>query len=398
MNGMDSELGDLHLFGGLVDRTTDEGLTLDGLERFETEKEKELLSEVNESDIFKLMIEAVNNKASDLHIRVGSRPMLRISGDLRPLPNTSALTEETVFQMIEFLLSDTAHLETLSEFGEVDFVYQMQGLARFRGNAYRERNNHAMVLRVISDKLLSFEKLGLPKEVQDFARKKRGLVLVTGPTGSGKSTTLASLIDYINEHTSDNIITIEDPIEYVHHTKKSVISQREIGSDTKSFENALRAALRQDPDVILIGEMRDAETISIALTAAETAHLVFSTLHTVGAAKTIDRIIDVFPNERQQQIRIQLSTVLQGIVSQQLIPKVDGGRIAAIELMFATPAIANNIREGKTYQIQSMIQTGMKHGMRTMDMSLADLARNNVISNAHAISFASDPDALSKML
>ena len=398
MNGMDSELGDLHLFGGLVDRTTDEGLTLDGLERFETEKEKELLSEVNESDIFKLMIEAVNNKASDLHIRVGSRPMLRISGDQRPLPNTSALTEETVFQMIEFLLSDTAHLETLSEFGEVDFVYQMQGLARFRGNAYRERNNHAMVLRVISDKLLSFEKLGLPKEVQDFARKKRGLVLVTGPTGSGKSTTLASLIDYINEHTSDNIITIEDPIEYVHHTKKSVISQREIGSDTKSFENALRAALRQDPDVILIGEMRDAETISIALTAAETGHLVFSTLHTVGAAKTIDRIIDVFPNERQQQIRIQLSTVLQGIVSQQLIPKVDGGRIAAIELMFATPAIANNIREGKTYQIQSMIQTGMKHGMRTMDMSLADLARNNVISNAHAISFASDPDALSKML
>jgi twitching motility protein PilT len=281
----------------------------------------------------------------------------------------------------------------------MDLSFSLAGIGRFRVNVFKQRGTMAAAIRLVASKIPNPEDLGLPSSVIELSKKTRGLILVTGPTGSGKSTTLASLINLINHERADHILTLEDPIEYLHRHHKSIVNQREIGHDSQSYANALRAALRQDPDVILVGEMRDLETISIAITAAETGHLVLSTLHTVGAAKTIDRIIDVFPPSQQQQIRIQMSTVLQAVISQQLLPRRDkSGRVAAIEVMIANPAIRNLIREGKTHQITSSIQTGLKFGMQTMDGALADLYRKGIITREDAMTYAVDQEMLSKLL
>ena len=283
--------------------------------------------------------------------------------------------------------------------GEYYRAYQEQGIGRFSVNVFRQKGHDAVALRVIPLKVPTLDDLKHPRIFKDLIKKRRGLVLVTGPTGSGKSTTLAAMINEINNSKDCHIVTLEDPIEYVHQHKLSMVNQREIGEDTKSFANALRAVLREDPDVILVGEMRDPETIAIAITAAETGHLVFSTLHTIGASKTIDRIIDVFPPHQQQQIRTQLASVLQGIISQQLIQKVDGsGRVAALEIMTITPGIQNLIREGKSHQIESSIQTGAKYGMKTMDMALADLYKSMIISKESAFDYCVDQEILGRMI
>ena len=287
----------------------------------------------------------------------------------------------------------------LEEHGEVDLSVSIKTGDRFRVNAYKQKGNYAIAIRTITSQIPTFKTLGLPDVVASFAEKHKGLVLVTGPTGSGKSTTLASLIDIINSTQERHIITLEDPIEYVHHHKKGIVNQREIGNDTDSFNAALRAALRQDPDVILVGEMRDPETVSIALTAAETGHLVFSTLHTVGSAKTIDRIVDMFPAEQQQQVRTQLSTVCEGVISQQLIKTIDGrNRVAALEVMVTTPAIRNLIRENKTYQIQNIIQTSSKIGMQSMDQELVNLFRQGKISKESVLSRCTDFEYTSRLV
>ena len=296
-------------------------------------------------------------------------------------------------------IMDRRRKEIYDENGEVDFSISVPQVGRYRVNIFKQRGSMAASLRVVGMQIPSADSLGVPKAVQDLYDKRRGLVLVTGPTGSGKSTTLASIIDLINTNLTSHIITLEDPIEYLHMHKTSMINQREIGLDTKSYAAALRAALREDPDVILVGEMRDLETISIAITAAETGHLVFSTLHTIGAASTIDRVIDVFPTHQQQQIRIQLSMVLEGVISQQLIPTADGkGRVAAFEVMLANAAIKNMIREGKTYQIQSMIQTNGKLGMITMDDAIYQLYRMGTITGEQALIFAQDRAFIEKRL
>ena len=287
----------------------------------------------------------------------------------------------------------------LTENGEVDFSYSIANFGRYRVNVFKQRGSYAAVLRLVGTRIPTPESLGIPKSVTALAQKKRGLVLVTGPTGSGKSTSLASIIDLINSNYSQHIITLEDPIEYLHAHKKSIVNQREVGLDTNSYTNALKAALREDPDVILVGEMRDLDTISIAITAAETGHLVFSTLHTIGAASTIDRIIDVFPPHQQQQIRIQLAMVLEAVISQQLIPKANGnGRIAAFEVMHATSAIKNLIREAKSYQISSIIQTNKKIGMQTMDDHLFELCARREIGVEDALIYAQDRAALERRL
>lgn len=337
-------------------------------------------------------------KASDLHINVGSRPTLRINSVLEPIPNTAVVTPDVSWSLIDALLDD-AKKAYLRENGEVDFSFSKPGLGRFRVNAYRQRSTYSLAIRMLPFDIPDFDSLGLPPVIKSFAMKSKGLVLATGPTGSGKSTTLASLIGLINEQRRVHIITIEDPIEYLHKHRNGIIDQREVGSDTKSFASALRAALREDPDVILVGEMRDPETIAIALTAAETGHLVFSTLHTVGAAKTIDRIIDSFPPAQQNQVKGQLATVLEGVISQQLIPKRDGtGVVPAVEVMIATPAIRNLIREGKPYQINSMIQTGTSNGMQSLEANLARLVTDGVISQEEAMIRASDPQILFQMI
>ena len=276
--------------------------------------------------------------------------------------------------------------------------YALPCVSRFRVIAFRQRDATALVLRVVAENVPTFEQLRLPDVLKTLAGKTRGLVLVTGPTGSGKSTTLAAMINLINEKRSCHIITLEDPIEYLHRHNRSIVNQREVNSDTRSFANGLRAALREDPDVILVGEMRDMETISIAITAAETGHLVFATLHTSDAAQTVDRIIDVFPPFQQQQVRIQLSMTLQGIVAQQLLPRIDGrGRVAAMEILVANPAIRNLIREGKSHQILSVIQTGAKAGMQSMDMSLRELSRKGMVTFEEALMRASDPDTFMRL-
>lgn len=337
----------------------------------------------------------VKEGASDLHLTVGISPIIKVNGKLVRLEHEILRPEDTEAYARE-ILQDA--YEKYDAIGEYDTSYSIHGKGRFRVNIYKQRNSTALAIRVISLDMPTLDSLGYPDTLKDICNLKRGLVLVTGPTGSGKSTTLAALINEINSNRESHIITIEDPIEFLHKHNKSIVNQREIGKDTLSYERALKAALREDPDVILIGEMRDLETISTAITAAETGHLVFSTLHTIGAAKTIDRIVDVFPPHQQEQIKIQLASVLQTIISQQLVETVDGDRTAALEIMVATPAIKNLIREGKTHQIESFIQTGSKYGMRTMDMELSNLYREGVITQETAMNSAIDREILSRLL
>ena len=344
-----------------------------------------------------LLIKSVEFHASDLHITSGVPAIVRVHGRLRPINDVYLMPKQT--EEIIRTLAGNKHWETLNKLGEVDFSYSIQGKFRFRVNAYKQRGSYSAALRLINSSIPGFDELKLPPVVRDLAEKSSGLVLVTGPTGSGKSTTLACMINYINESTDRHIITLEDPIEYLFRHRRSVIEQREVGQDTLSFANALRASLREDPDVILVGEMRDHETISIALTAAETGHLVFSTLHTLGASSTVDRIIDVFPPQQQQQIRIQLAMTIQGIISQQLLTKQDQlGRVAAIETLVANTAVRNNIREGKSHQINNIIQTNAKAGMKLMDDSLSDLCRQGLISRENAVSHSIDPDYIKTIL
>lgn len=348
-------------------------------------------------NIDEILKEAFLKKASDIHITAGLPPVIRVFGNLIRL-GEEKLTPSMI-EMIIRSITTPEQFERLISTGELDFSYSISGLSRFRVNAFRQRGTYAIAFRIIPQEIPKFESLGIPIVVREFTKLSKGLVLVTGPTGSGKSTTLASLIDIINTERNLHIITLEDPIEYLHKHKLSIVNQREIGGDSKSFASALRSALREDPDVILVGEMRDLETISIALTAAETGHLVFSTLHTVGSSKTIDRIIDVFPPHQQQQIRVQLSTVLQAVVSQQLLTRKDkNGRVVACEVMMATPAIRNLIRENKTYQIQSVIQTSMKNGMITMEHSLVDLYKKDLITKEDVLTYAPDQDVINKLL
>lgn len=335
--------------------------------------------------------QAIAVNASDLHITVGKPPILRTDGALVPVGD-KPLTPSDTLEMVREIL-DSERFSILERVGEYDFSFGLNSLGRFRVNAYKQRGSFGMALRVVHGEIPTMEELRLPSIAADLSRKQRGLILVTGPTGSGKSTTLASMIDLINTERSCHIITLEDPIEYLHQHKKSMVNQREIGSDTKSFANGLRAALREDPDVILVGEMRDLETISIAVTAAETGHLVLSTVHTMGAANTIDRIIDIFPPYQQQQVRVQLAEVLNGIISQQLIVrKNEKGRVGAFEVMISTNAIRNLIREGKTHQIQSSLQTGAKFGMHTMDNDLLELYHQNMISRDSVLTYCYDYD------
>lgn len=348
-------------------------------------------------NIVELLKIGMEKRASDIHITVGVPPILRIDGKLTPLdmePLKPSDTKDLVYNTLS-----ESFIQQLEKEGELDTSFSSPGIGRYRVNAYKQRGSYAMALRIIPLEIPSMESLGLPAVIKDLARLPRGLILVTGPTGSGKSTTLAAMIDLINKERNCHILTLEDPIEYLHKHNRSIVNQREIGIDSKSFANGLRAALRQDPDVILVGEMRDLETISIALTAAETGHLVLSTLHTVGSAKTIDRIIDVFPPHQQQQVRVQLSTVIQAIISQQLLPKASGdGRVAAFEVMIATPAIRNLIREEKIHQIDTAIQTGAKYKMQTMDNSLIDLYSRGVITKETALMQAVNQENIKRFI
>ncbi|MFI3210544.1 MAG: type IV pilus twitching motility protein PilT [Peptostreptococcaceae bacterium] len=347
--------------------------------------------------IFDLLKQAINIGASDIHITVGSNVIARVRGQFMNLTNNK-LTALDTKKIVKEIAGDENY-KRVNENGECDFSVSIDTGERFRVNAYKQKGSYAVAVRTITSEIPKFEDLKLPEILKTFTQKQKGLVLVTGPTGSGKSTTLASMLDLINENQQRHIITLEDPIEYVHSHKKSIINQREIGQDTKSFNTALRSILRQDPDVILVGEMRDPETISIALTAAETGHLVFSTLHTVGSAKTIDRIVDMFPAEQQQQIRTQLSTVCEGIISQQLIQTIDNRhRVAALEVMVANSAIRNLIRENKTYQIQNIIHTGTKQGMQSMDQELVDLYKQGTISRESVLSRCTDFEYVNRLI
>jgi len=335
--------------------------------------------------------------ASDLHLNVGAEPMLRIDGKLTPL-NLPKLTNEDVTELCYSILTERQKAK-FEETLELDFSYEIPNVSRFRANYFYEREHLGAVFRIIPERPLSLDELNSPKVFKEIIKREKGLVLVTGPTGSGKSTTLAAMINEINELYPKHIITIEDPIEFVHQHKKSLISQREVGRDTKSFLNALRAALREDPDVILIGEMRDKETIAAAITAAETGHLVFGTLHTNSAAQTINRIVNVFPSEEQEQIRTQLSMALLAVVAQVLIPKIGGGRVAAQEIMINNPAIANLIRENKIQQLYSQMQLNQGvTGMQTMNQVLAELVRKRLITPEDALARSTKPEELRKMI
>lgn len=343
-------------------------------------------------DITQLLSFAVNNGSSDLHLSAGLPPMMRIDGDVRRL-NMAEMDHKEVHAMIYDIMSDKQRKD-YEEFFETDFSFEIDGLARFRVNAFNQDRGSAAVFRTIPSKVLSLEDLGAPKIFRDISSYPRGLVLVTGPTGSGKSTTLAGMVDYKNESESGHILTIEDPIEFVHKSKKCLINQREVHRDTLGFDEALRSALREDPDTILVGELRDLETIRLALTAAETGHLVFGTLHTTSAAKTIDRIVDVFPAEEKSMVRAMLSESLRAVISQTLMKKIGGGRVAAHEIMIGTPAIRNLIRESKIAQMYSAIQTGQREGMQTLDQCLKDLITKGVVTRDEARSCAFNPDTL----
>lgn len=344
-----------------------------------------------------LLEEVIKRKASDLHLQVGLSPMLRVDGTLVPVTGSATLNEEAVENLI-FAILDDEQKQILLKDKEFDFSFAFGDLGRFRVNAFHERGNLAAALRLIPNEILSTEQLGLPKVIQKFADYPRGLVLVTGPTGSGKSTTLAALVDKINNERPTHIVTIEDPIEFTHKSKKSVIVQREVHYDTYSFSAALRSSLRQDPDVVLIGEMRDLETIAAAITIAETGHLVFATLHTNSAAQSIDRMVDVFPPHQQPQIRAQLSNILMGICAQRLVPTIGGGRIAAAEILVATSAVRNIIREGKSHQLDAVIQTGGEFGMQSMDKTLVSLIHAGTITYEEARNFAVDLDELDRLM
>ena len=342
-------------------------------------------------DISELLLFVHKEGASDLHISAGEVPMVRIYGEIKRI-EIPPLNKEELHVMLYDVLNDHQR-KKFEEMHELDFSLELKGIARFRVNAFRQQRGEGVVFRVIPSKILSLEQLGLPKSLREVCQNERGLVLVTGPTGCGKSTTLAAMIDVINNSLKGHIITIEDPIEFLHESKKCLINQREVGAHTLSFANALRSALREDPDIILVGEMRDLETIALALTAAETGHLVFSTLHTSGAAKTVDRIIDVFPADQQAQIRAQFAESIEAIISQVLLKRRDGrGLIPALEVMIGTPAVRNLIREAKVAQLPSAIQTGQKFGMITLDQSLKELVSRNTVDKEQCLFLASSPN------
>jgi len=342
-------------------------------------------------DISELLAFSVKNKASDLHLSSGLPPMIRVNGDVRRI-NLPALDHNEVHAMVYDIMNDSQRKQ-FDEHLECDFSFDLPGLARFRVNAFNMDRGAAAVLRTIPSRVLSLEELQAPKVFTDFSTRPRGLVLVTGPTGSGKSTTLAAMVDHVNNNLYGHILTIEDPIEFVHEPRKCVINQREVGAHTLSFSNALRSALREDPDVVLVGELRDLETIRLAWSAAETGHLVFGTLHTSSAAKTIDRVVDVFPAAEKEMVRAMLSESMVAVISQALLKLKDGsGRIAVHEIMVGTPAIRNLIRENKVAQMYSMVQTGSQHGMQTLDQSMLELVRRNVISVSEARMYAKSPE------
>lgn len=348
-----------------------------------------------------LLAEVFKRKASDLHISAGLPPVFRIHGEL-VRGEYAPLSAEECNRLI-FALLNSDQRRTLEQNWELDFSYGVENVGRFRVNVYKSGGKYAAALRTVNTQVPSFDDLGLPEIVKTLAAKPKGLLLVTGPTGSGKSTTLAAIIDWINANHCHHILTVEDPIEYIHHSKKSVIHQRELGQDTHSFANALKSALREDPDIILVGEMRDLETISLAITAAETGHLVFGTLHTSSAITTVDRIIDVFPPEQQTQIRVQLSNSLIGVLAQTLLPKIDNlgqvvGRCLAQEIMIINAALANMVREGKTAQMYSSLQTGSKYGMQTMEAALKQLYDSNLVTLEDAMMKTTRPDDLKRLI
>jgi twitching motility protein PilT len=356
---------------------------------------KEAVLPVEDLHLDDLLREVTDRGASDLHLAVGLPPMLRVDGSLqrsnyRPLgPNDT--------QRIIYDILTNEQVEKFERTKELDFSYGVKGIGRYRVNVYRQRGSVGAALRAIPDQIPTYEQLGLPPILRELCKKHSGLILVTGPTGSGKSTTIACMIDTINSENPVHIMTMEDPIEYLHRHKKAMVNQRELGQDTDAFDNALRAVLREDPDIILIGEMRDLETIAAALTLAETGHLVFGTLHTRCAPQTIDRVVDVFPPHQQDQIRVQLSNTIEAVVAQQLLPRTGGGRCAAIEVMVATSAIRNLIREGKTYQIYSALETGAQFGMQTMDKQLAEMQRMGYITQDEALARAIDRENLKRL-
>jgi twitching motility protein PilT len=339
----------------------------------------------------------VSNKASDLHLRAGSPPLLRSSGEIAPIPGEAALSSEEIDAMLATLMLEQNRVE-FKEINDTDFAHEIPGVARFRGNALRERKGTGAVFRAVPAAVVSVEQMGISQEVQRLCHLTKGLVLVTGPTGSGKSTTLCALIDLINRTRSDHVITIEDPIEFVHESKKCLITQRHVGVHTSSFKHALRAALREDPDIVLVGELRDLETVSMAIETAETGHLVFGTVHTSTAVSTVDRIIDQFPPDRQAQIRVMLSESLKGVISQVLCKKIGGGRVAAREILLSTPSVSNLIREGKTFQLPSVLQTSRKIGMVTMNDALIDLVDSKQVEPQEAYLKATDKVGILHML
>ncbi len=349
------------------------------------------------ADINDYLKECIKQKASDLHLTVGKPPILRIDGSLKPL-NDTILKEDDLVEIMKQITNDEKRKE-IEESGGCDFGFSFDSVARFRASIYKAKGTIGISLRFISSKLFTFEELGLSEKIRELLHRPRGLILVTGPTGSGKTTTIATLTDYINSNMGSHIITVEDPIEYYHNHKKSIVTQREVGVDVPSFSEAIIKGLRSDPDVILVGEMRDLQTIKAALLAAETGHLVFATLHTISAVQTVDRIINSFPVHQQEQVRIQLSAVILAVLSQQLlIRKSDKGRVACFEIMILTPSIQSLIRERKTFRIISELQTGAKYGMRTFDASLIKLYRDGVISKESVYSKAFDKEQIEQML